>query len=461
MQLEMKALCERCGTALPPTAEAYICSYECTYCPVCFSRTHATCAKCGGELMRRPRRKARADAAEDNPPAAPVRVRPWLVWTLSFAVWGFIGLALGVSMYQLDRSLGKPLNFVEEFTLPVINQLLYGFLTPMVFWAALRYPLQRSNWQRRLLPYFVGEGLFSIVFVGLRAMVYPVWDPRIAAFNYAIWNFHTQTLNVQWFLLKRLYLYDAVDNMISAYLPAVMIAHAVWYYRNFRDRELRSAHLEVELTKANLQALKSHMQPHFLFNTMHSISSLMMTDVPAADKMMTRLSDLLRMSLENKGVQLTTLNRELEFVNGYLEIEKIRFADRLNVVLDIAPDALDALVPHLLLQPLVENAVKHGISQNAAKGAIRISASHDAVSLHLRIHDNGPGLSVAPVNRAQSGLGLAATRERLQTLYGSEQSFEIENAPEGGVAVSVRIPFRTEAQPLTYELAAEGPEPAA
>jgi len=422
---------------------------------------HATCAKCGGELIRRPRRKPTANVAPENQPATSAKIRPWVVWAFSLGIWSFVGIAVGLSMYQFDRSLGKPASLRDELTLPLINQLIYGVLSPFGFWAALRYPLDKNNWRRRSPAYLAGGVLFSLCFIAIRALAYPVWDPRVRDYSYAIWNFHTHVLSVQWILLKRLFLYDVVDNIFSAYVPVALVANAVWYYRNFHDRELRSVHLEVELTKANLQALKSQMQPHFLFNTMHSISALMMTDVAAADKMMTRLSDLLRMSLENKGVQLTTLNRELEFATGYLEIEKIRFADRLSVVFDVAPDTLDALVPHLLLQPLVENAVKHGISRNSSKGIIRLTARRDSGSLDLRVRDNGPGLGPTIGSLANAGMGLAATRERLQTLYGSEQSFEIGNLREGGVGVHVRIPFRTEAHAALIEVAAEGPEPAA
>lgn len=135
--------------------------------------------------------------------------------------------------------------------------------------------------------------------------------------------------------------------------------------------------------------MKSQLQPHFLFNTMHSISALMLTDVNAADRMMSRLSDLLRMSLESAGTQITTLNRELEFVHCYLDIEKVRFEERLHVIFDIAPETLDAQVPHLLLQPLVDNAVKHGISKVPGGGEIRITVSTQNGELKLKIEDNG------------------------------------------------------------------------
>jgi two-component system LytT family sensor kinase len=206
------------------------------------------------------------------------------------------------------------------------------------------------------------------------------------------------------------------------------------------------------LAKAHLHALKSQLQPHFLFNTLHSISALMLTDAMAADRMMSRLSDLLRMSLESDRAQITTLSRELEFVNGYLEIEKVRFEDRLTVVLDIAPETLDAQVPHLLLQPLVENAVRHGVARLPSGGEIRITTSHNDRSLHMRIRDNGPGLIDAAEVQSKDGLGLGATRERLRTLYGNDQEIDVRNAVDGGVEVHVRIPFRGDPRPSIYEV---------
>jgi LytS/YehU family sensor histidine kinase len=233
-----------------------------------------------------------------------------------------------------------------------------------------------------------------------------------------------------------------VDDITGAYIAIVLIAHAVSYYRRFKEKELRASQLEAQLAKTRLQTLKSKLQPHFLFNTMHSISALMLTDVVAADQMMSRLSDLLRMSLDAEGTQITTLSHELEFVNCYLEIEKIRFEERLNVVLDIAPETLDAQVPHLLLQPLVDNAVKHGISKLLAAGEIRISVTAQDGDLQLEISDNGPGFGSASYQR--KGLGLRVTRERLESLYGQDQSMELLSPLEGGATVLVRIPFRAQ-----------------
>jgi LytS/YehU family sensor histidine kinase len=208
-----------------------------------------------------------------------------------------------------------------------------------------------------------------------------------------------------------------------------------------RERELRASQLQGQLEKARLQALKSQLQPHFLFNCLNSISALMLTNVEAADRMITRLGDLLRISLETAGTQMTTLSRELEFVNCYIEIEKVRFEERLKVTVDIAPETLDASVPHLLLQPLVDNAIKHGISRLVGGGEIWISATQDDTDLHLEVRDNGPGL-LDPSNFQSGGMGLRITKERLETIYGQNQSMELIPLQEGGMVARVSIPFQ-------------------
>jgi len=159
---------------------------------------------------------------------------------------------------------------MSEVTLPLINDLIFALLTPLVFGIALRSPVQRTNWPRRTVFYVAGSLAFTLVHVCLRGLVYPVWDPRVRGYAYAAWNPHTHVLSVQWILFERLFLYNLVEDIFSIYLPIVLIAHAVCYYQRFRDRELRTSELETQLAKAHLRALKSQLQPHFLFNTMHS-----------------------------------------------------------------------------------------------------------------------------------------------------------------------------------------------
>jgi two-component system LytT family sensor kinase len=394
--------------------------------------------------VRRPRRNnstnvvRRSLAIESGP-------RPALVWGLSFAVWIFIALAATITIYKLYSSTNSRMPLSMIFGMEFSQIFTYAPLTPFIFALGIRFPIQKDNWVRRSLLHLVAGVVFCLFHIALRgATPYAYWDPKAHSWASALWNSGAHSFGIKWPAFRGLFFSNVVDDITGAYVPVVLIAQAFSYYRRFRERELRTAQLEGQLAKAHLQTLKSQLQPHFLFNTLHSISALMLTDVRAADRMMTRLSDLLRMSLETAGTQVTTLNRELEFMNCYLEIEKVRFEERLNVTLDIAPETLDALVPHLVLQPLVDNAVKHGISQLVEGGAIVITSSVEDGVLQLVVRDNGPGLGQVTMFHT-TGLGLRVTRERLETMYGQDQSVEMLSPPEGGVEVRVCLPLRVQA----------------
>jgi LytS/YehU family sensor histidine kinase len=199
------------------------------------------------------------------------------------------------------------------------------------------------------------------------------------------------------------------------------------------------------LVEAQLSALQQQLQPHFLFNTLHAISALMHRDVEAADRTLMRLSDLLRMTLERLGRQESTLQAELEFLAKYLEIEQTRFADRLIVRYDVQPDTLDAHVPALLLQPLVENAIKHGISKKAGPGHIDVTARREQDKLWIEVRDDGVGLSETALTALQKGIGVSTTRARLQYLFGADYRFEFHRLSEG-LAVVVSLPWRQDTQ---------------
>ncbi len=444
----MKVRCEKCAAGLQADGRAYICSHECTFCPPCALKLQNACPHCGGELVLRPRRSVPALGEESCAEEGPSGNRPGLIWAISFGVWTFVSLAATATvygMYHMDN-VGMRLGTIAGVQFSQI--LTYAPLTPFAFAFAVRYPIQRGNWARRTLLHLAAVLVFTLAHLALRGLTpYGYWDPASREWSAAFWDSNTHAFRAPWIVLKSMFLSSVVDDVTGAYVPVVFIAYAASYYRRFRERELRATQLEGQLAKARLQTLKSQLQPHFLFNTLHSISSLMLTDVAAADQMMSQLSDLLRMSLAGNGTQITTLSGELEFVDGYLEIEKIRFEDRLKVILDIAPDTLDAQVPHLLLQPLVENAVRHGVSRLSSGGEIRITASHDDRSLHLKIRDNGPGLAKSTDVSPHGGFGLGAARERLRTLYGNNQEIEIRNAADGGVEVNLRIPFRVDPRP--------------
>ncbi len=368
----------------------------------------------------------------------------WMVWLISYTVWIFLAFMAGFSMYRFNLLFWKPsASLWDEVRLPLINYLIFATFTPVLLQISLRYPIERSNWRWRSLLYCAGAFVFASGHALVRMLVYPVID-----------NMTKQAFPVGWSLFGRLFLYNFLDDAVAVYLPVVAIAHVLWYYNEFRDRDLRTSQLETRLAQAQLKALKSQLQPHFLFNTLHSISTLMLTNVQAADSMLVRLSDLLRMSLEDNTVQETTLNREIQFVNGYLEIEKMRFGDRLQVRCDVHPDTLDARVPHLLLQPLVENAIRHGASRRAKGGEVWITAVRQDDELRIEVGDNGPGFTPNPDWNAKHGLGLNATRERLRVFYGGRQRFDIHSTPGRGTTVSIQLPFSVGEVPVVYDLEA-------
>lgn len=442
MALEMKTRCQRCSEPLTTEDEAYVCSYECTYCGKCATNANGICLNCGGELNRRPRRSLRAGTTSPNAIELLGRKRWRLIWLMSFAVWTFLSLVATISVVQLYRG-DNDFSFREIAGMEFSQLLPFALLTPLVFWLADRYPMRRENWIRRALLYLVAGFVFSVGHVAMRgATPYGVWDRSTHTWRSGVWNYKTHRLEIQWQIFEKMFFVNAFDDITGTYLPIMLVAYVIAYYSKLKDRDMIAAQLEAQLSKANLRALKSQLQPHFLFNTLHSISALMFTDTRAADTMMSRLGELLRISFEDGTEQITTLNRELEFVNGYLEIEKMRLGERLAVDLDISPETLDAQVPHLLLQPLVENAIQHGVAKLSSSGNIRISSRQDGQNLWVKISDNGPGCDCAGGSVPKSGLGIRASQERLETLYGEQQSFIFGVPANGGTEVTIRIPFR-------------------
>ena len=458
MILEMRRHCEKCMTPLQSEGEAYICSFECTFCSSCASDLQNVCPNCGGELVPRPRRTVSVGTEQDRSRevrslGAPFRIRSAMIWAVSFGVWTFVSLAATATVYEMYHLINSGAHLWRIAGLQFSTILTYAPLTPFALAFVVRYPIQRENWVRRSLLHLAAGLAFTLAHIALKAATpYGYWDPQQQGWASALWNSHLHTLRDPWIVFKSMFFASVVDDVTGAYLPIALIAHIVSYYRRMQERETRTTQLEAQLTKAHLHALKSQLQPHFLFNTLHSISALMLTDVVAADRMMTSLSDLLRLSLEDSGTQTTTLGREIEFLDVYLDIEKTRFEDRLRVVFDVAPECLDAQVPHLLLQPLVENAVRHGISKLSSAGEIRVIARHEKSDLQIRIRDNGPGLTASFDDPSKHGLGLSLTRERLLALYGNRQSCEIGNAKEGGAEVCVRMPFSAPAPTPIPEL---------
>lgn len=224
----------------------------------------------------------------------------------------------------------------------------------------------------------------------------------------------------------------------------VVYAHLGWrYYRGYQERELQTVQLQRELSEARLAALRMQLNPHFLFNTLHAVSALITTNPEAAERVVARLSDLLRSTLDSSKPQEVPLSEEIQFLEKYLLIEQARFEDRLHISTEIASDSTHALVPYLVLQPLVENAIRHGIEPMDTLGRLEIKAQRRDSILELQVIDNGKGLQLDSGVQLFEGIGLSNTRSRLRHLYGELQKFELLEQPSGGVCVRIEIPFHT------------------
>ena len=313
----------------------------------------------------------------------------------------------------------------------------WALLTPLVLWLGRRFPLDRRGATRAVAVHAAAALALTVahsaLFTWLQLWIQLRVDPNTPLDAPLPAIFVRSTLAR---VIVDLFTYGAI----------VAVGTAIEYRRRVRDRELRGAQLESQLAGARLAALKAQLQPHFLFNTLHAIGVLVREDPAAATRMVALLGDLLRMTLARAGDQEVRLERELELVRLYTDIERTRFQDRLSVGLDIAPDALRALVPDMLLQPIVENAVRHGISASPDAGRITVRASRDGDTLRLVVADDGPGLRGATTERAGHGMGIPATRARLALLYGEAQSFDVRDRDGGGCEVTITLPYRAAAE---------------
>jgi LytS/YehU family sensor histidine kinase len=240
--------------------------------------------------------------------------------------------------------------------------------------------------------------------------------------------------------IQRQFLMD-LDWFLMVYAGIVGGSHAIAYYHESQERKLKEAHLETRLVEARLKTLQAELHPHFLFNTLHAISTLLHRDPDAADRMISRLSDLLRITFDRSGEAKVTLKEEIEFLQKYLDIEQTRFPDRLTVGVEIDPDVLDAEVPRMILQPLVENAIKHGVAPSTGRGHIQITAGRNVNTLWMEVRDNGGGLGGGTLKRLRTGVGLSNTRARLECLYAGQHRLEFSDR-EGGLAVRLEIPLQ-------------------
>jgi sensor histidine kinase YesM len=359
----------------------------------------------------------------------------WRRAALLFSGWTLVSIIFaGISYAAAIGENNKEFGFVSALRLNLVQFYLWAILSPLLFRFSRCFPIEfRPLNIRNLLLYFPAlisfAGIHQIIHLAVLWSISPRWRQRFPALidcyrAYFAFGFY-------------------IDLIIA--LLIVIAVHALLYYQSFRASELAQSSLKTQLAQAQLRALKMQLHPHFLFNTLHSISSLVLEDPLKANSMIARLGDFLRLTLENSNQHLVSLKEEAEFLRCYLEIEQVRFGDRLTVALELEPETLSVQVPHLILQPVVENAIQHAIAPRATRGHINIEAKRVNSSLQLEIRDNGPGIALNSDSAATEGVGLSNVRARLHQIYGSNFRFELMNAKDGGLIVLIEIPFQREA----------------
>lgn len=369
-----------------------------------------------------------------------MRVFAWQKWLVVFVCWTALALVFASQSYFYGIVTGEDKDWSRVFWWTLADWYLWALLSPAIFWLARHYRFESGALAKSFSVHAAAAVFFSLAHLILQSLF-----ERATGWSKFAGN--------DLFLTTFLFLFfKKIHLNLLTYAALVGISHAVRLYRNNQERkaeahrlEAEKHHLAAQLAGAELSALQMQLNPHFLFNALNTLSEMIHQNPKAADKMVARLGDLLRLSLERGRRAEVTLEKELEFLRKYLEIEELRFHDRLSVSYDVPPEVLDAQVPNLILQPLVENAVKHGVAAVPGKGSIKISASREQDKLKLAVRDNGAGLASDWENSdpgQRERIGISNTRARLRQLYDGGSSFEIKTAATGGTEVKIEIPFR-------------------
>ncbi len=304
----------------------------------------------------------------------------------------------------------------------------WALLTPVILWLVRRFPLEAETWMRSVPVHLVGVFVCTLLHCAM------VIAGRFAVYSW--WG----TWKGDWLMEFQEMFFRYFDWEMMTYWTIVGLGHALRYHYEAQDRALTASKLETRLVEAQLQTLQRQLQPHFLFNTLNTVSALMHRDVEAADRMLAQLGDLLRLSFETVDVQEVSLAQELDFLRKYVAIEQARFRERLHVTFEVDPEAGDCLVPNLLLQPLVENAIRHGIGPRVEPGHVLVRAARVGDRLELEVRDDGVGMPESALADLSHGVGMSNTRSRLAHLYGDRHRFVVSRPAGGGLSVAIVIP---------------------
>ncbi|HET8897648.1 MAG TPA: histidine kinase [Rhodanobacteraceae bacterium] len=364
-------------------------------------------------------------AVDNSPP------RTFKSLALTFGFWTLLGLSYALSAGLSASSEGEVANWGRLLTWYLAGYWLWMLLAPII--ARLGDRTATASWRGFCAVQIPASVLMSLAQLVVHVGIY-----------WAFWHASITTADSFGGYLKR----EFVFNFYFAQLTYWVI-HAVQRgmasRRHLRDERWRNAQLETQLAQSQLQALRMQLQPHFLFNTLNAISALTLADPMQARQMIARLGDLLRLTLEERHAQTVSLARELELVRAYLDIQRIRFRDRLAIHIDASAESLGATLPGMILQPLVENALQHGLSQQMRGGNLWLVARREGRQLHLRVEDDGAGL---PPGGGNDGVGLGNTRARLAMLFGADAQLTLCPRVGGGTLVQLHLPFRLPADPV-------------
>ncbi len=355
-----------------------------------------------------------------------------VVWASSFLIWLALGIFSASSVFvelpQVRRP--NPQHFWPVFASQLMAWLVWTLVAPVTLQLRRWLPLERGKLLKPLVAHLLAIPLLCALHTGLALLI----EAAVRPMGPGLPGLSTR------------FVYGGMRDLpFCALFYGVIfgIGSALDYYRQFREREVRAAQLEAQLAQAELQMLRMQLNPHFLFNTLNGITGLVRDqDNSAAVQMLVRLSDLLRQTLENSGKQEVPLREEIEWLELYLNIQQMRFSDRLQVQMDVAPETLDALIPNLITQPLVENAICHGLARRAEAGSLSLTARREDGRLELCVCDDGVGLPEGWQLEESRGLGLANTVARLRQLYHTDFRLQVSNRRSGGVEARLSIPLR-------------------
>lgn len=346
-----------------------------------------------------------------------------------FAVWTVYGLFSAWQSHYWYSFTKDPLSWADSLRFEVSFAWLWLLLTPFILWLARRFRIERQHWTRNLMVHFAALTVINAV---TKIVFDAAMSPPNSAFHGFTWPKLLRSIEQNF------------DTGTLLYSVIILVEHSIVYYRRYQQGLVNAANLQTQLVQAQLRALKMQLHPHFLFNTLHTITALVHEDPDQAERTIARLSELLRLFLANSTIHEVPLSEELRILDLYLEIERTRFEHRLSVHFDIPPELREAMVPNLVLQPLVENSIRHGVGRRSAPGWISVAAERYGETLVLRVTDNGVGLKEA-VSQS-TGMGLAITRGRLESLYGEKQSLTLRDVQTGGAEVRITLPFRKHAE---------------